>query len=368
LQIRILLLSILISFPILIFSQNKGIIDSTSTTKGFGLRINTGTIIPHEKPLRPLKKGLVKAFELSYSFHKVDNRVWRNYYNYPEVGFSYMFMDFGYKEVLGYSHSIFPYITFPLTKHDKTLNLNIRVALGLSYITELYDSISNPKNIAISSPLNLYASLGLNLSYKLSSKISADIEINGSHFSNGSIKKPNYGLNILTSSFGLNYYLNQDSRAGRTHADYEIDKSRWFVTFCGGIKETKDPGGSKYGVGSLSIEFSKSFRTLLRYGASLDYMYDGSTFVHFREDSVQYQSRLKASKLGVAFMGEMSLNRLSAFGNMGVYLYNHDKQISTIYQKIGLRYRLTKSVYTQIALKTHLNVADYIEFGVGFKL
>lgn len=97
-------------------------------------------------------------------------------------------------------------------------------------------------------------------------------------------------------------------------------------------------------------------------------MYDGSTIVHFRENAVSYQSRRKASKAGLTVMGEMVLYRLSALGELGVYLYNHDKQNKAIYQRIGLRYRLSKSLYSQISLKTHLNVADYLEFGFSYKI
>lgn len=365
---RISLLSILITFTSLIYSQDKFHIDTTSNISRIGLRFYAGTIVPHDNALKPLKKGLIKSFELSYSIIKNDNKVWRSYYNFPEVGFSFMLMDLGYKDVLGYSHSVFPFIVFPITKHDKPLRVNLRVAIGLSYITKMYDSISNPKNVGISTPINMYASLGLTINYTLSSHVSVNAGINGSHFSNGSIKKPNYGLNILTGSIGVNYILNQNSRNPRTHTDLEINKSRWLAIFSGGIKETNDPGGSKYGIGSLSMEYSKSFKSLLRYGATFDYMYDASTLNHFEDKNIPYQSKLKASKIGLTLMGEMTLYRLSAFGNLGVYIYNHDKQNKSVYQRIGIRYRLSDSFYSQIALKTHLNVADYIEFGIGFKV
>ncbi len=367
-QIRIFLSSLLISFTFLTYSQDKVHIDTSSTTTRIGLRIITGTLLPHEKPLRSLKKGVIKAFELSYTLNRTENKKWYSYYNYPEVGIAYMFMDLGYKDVLGSSHSIYPYIVFPFTKHDTPISLSLRVALGLSYITKSYDSISNPKNIAVSSPISMYASLGLNLNYRLSRKVSTNVGVNASHFSNGAIKVPNYGLNILTGSFGLSYIFNQNSSVSKSISNLEIDKSRWLAILCSGIKETKNPDGSKYGIGLLSIEYSKPFKTLLRYGATFDFMYDGSTLVHFKEDSIPYHSKLKTSKIGFTLMGEMTLYRLSAFGNLGVYLYNHDKQINSIYQRIGIRYRLTKSFYTQIALKTNLNVADYIEFGILISL
>lgn len=368
LNIRISLLSLLVSFTFLTYSQDKVHFDTASITNRLGVGIINGTIVPHENALKPLVNHAVRAFELSYSIIKIDRNTWHSYYNYPEVGISYMLMDFGYKNVLGQSHSFYPYAIFPITKHDKRLNLSLKVALGLSYINKIYDSISNPANIAISAPINMYASLSVIVNYRLSSKISANIGINAFHFSNGSIKKPNYGLNILTGSLGINYNLNHSSINQYSHTEQVIDSPRWLVILAGGVKETKAPGGLKYGVGSISFEYSRSSGMFLRYGTTLDYMYDGSTLAHFREDSVRYKYRIKASKIGLALLGEMSLYRLSAFGNLGFYLYNHDKQVSFIYQRVGLRYRLAKSMYVQGSLKTHLNVADYLEFGAIYRL
>ncbi len=277
-------------------------------------------------------------------------------------------MDLGYTKVLGYAHCIYPYISFPLTKYNKPISLNLKTALGLSYATKVYDSISNPLNVAISSHINMYASLGLEVAFKVSNRLNASMGIFGSHLSNGAIKKPNYGINMLTGSIGINYKLTSNPKINKKENDFITDNSRFLIVIGGGIKEANKPGGSKYGVGSLSVEYSKSFKTYFRYGTSLDYMYDGSTIKHFRDDYVKYNSKLKASKVGVTIMSEVALNRLSAFANLGSYLYNHDKQNDALYQRIGLRYRSCKSIYSQIALKTHLNVADYIEFGVMVSL
>ena len=162
---RILLLSLFCSLTFLTYSQENVYFDTTYVANHFSFKLYTGTIVPHEKPLKPLKKGIIKAFELSYSIITSDGRTWHQYYNNPEVGISYMFMDLGYRKVLGYSHSIFPYIIFPFTKQDKPFSINLRVASGISYISKTYDSLTNPKNIAISSHINYYASFGFNLNY-----------------------------------------------------------------------------------------------------------------------------------------------------------------------------------------------------------
>lgn len=365
---RLVYISLFLLFPFLSYSQEISNVDSTQSIKHFSFKSYFGSVIPHEKPLNPLKKGLIKAFEVSYSIRNINSEPWRNYYNHPEIGLSYLFMDLGYPNVLGYSHCFYPYISFPLTKYDNPISLNLKTALGLSYTTKVYDSISNLLNIAISSHINLYASIGLEVGFKISNRFNASIGLFGSHLSNGAIKKPNYGINILTGNIGISYKLTSKTKINKKTANYGSDNSMCLLVVGGGIKEANKPGGSKYGVGSLSVEYSKPYKTYFRFGSSLDYMYDCSTIKHFRYDSVKYNSKLKASKVGVTIMSEMALNRLSAFANLGIYLYNHDKQNDIIYQRIGLRYRVGKSLFSQISLKTHMNVADYIEFAIAFKL
>jgi len=365
---RLVYILLFLLFPILNYSQEINNIDSTQSINHFSFNSYFGSVIPHEKPLNPLKKGLIKAFEVNYSFKNINSEPWNKHYNNPEIGVSYLFIDLGYSKVLGYAHCFYPYISFPLAKYNKPISLNLKTALGLSYASKVYDSISNPLNVAISSHINLYASLGLEVGFKLSNKLNASIGIFGSHLSNGAIKKPNYGLNILTGSFGISYNLSRKTIINNKSTNNGFDNSRWFLIAGGGIKEANKPGGSKYGVGSLSLEYSMPYKTFFRFGSSLDYMYDASTIKHFRDDLEKYNSKLKASKVGVTIMSEMALNRLSAFANLGIYLYNHDKQNDALYQRIGLRYRFCKSLYSQIALKTHMNVADYIEFAIVFKL
>jgi hypothetical protein len=345
-------------------SYSQSVIDTTISGRGIGITIYAGTLVPHHELLKPLRRGLISSVELSYRFNQNQNKKWNSYYSFPEVGISYMFMDLGYENVLGYSHSLYPYINFDVTKKNKPIWISLRFASGASYITNVYDSVSNKQNIAISSHLNLFIQIGAKINFKLGNCAEGNIGLSGMHFSNGSFKKPNYGLNIANVSFDVNYPIGKSKNQQKDTQPFKPIDNRWSIVMTGAIKEVRGPGGPKYGVGSLSVEYSKAVKQLLRLGTSLDYMYDGSTFVYFREDLIPFDSKLKASKLGLTLMGEMALDRLSAFANFGVYLYNHNKRIDPVYQRIGLRYRFNKFLYTQIALKTHLNVADYLEFGI----
>jgi hypothetical protein len=63
------------------------------------------------------------------------------------------------------------------------------------------------------------------------------------------------------------------------------------------------------------------------------------------------------------------MNHLSLSLQIGDYLYNKLRVANKekLYQRISLRYRFSNRLWIYAGLKTHWNVADYIEFGVAFK-
>ncbi len=358
---------LLITISVAQSQVRRGINNNYFVQKNIGLFYHTGSLLPHDKKLDSLKKGLISAFEIDLCLGTNGRKYWQNYYHYPSYGFSYMYTDFNYQNVLGTALSISPYLKFNLVNTYGFL-IRFKVSPGIALLDKKYDSLQNKQNIAISTHLNIFINLGIQANIRLANRLFFTFGVNALHYSNGSYKKPNYGLNFLTLNTGINLNLNVYQKIPPYFKYQKKEKDRWLVTVAGAIKETGDPGGPKYEVFSLSTEYNMPFKKLMRYGGSFDIMYDNSTLVHFKKDSVSYTYNAEATKIGAAFQGEILLDRLSAFGGIGIYIYNRDKQVRTLYQRIGLRYRVTNFFYAHIALKTHLNFADYLELGVSYNL
>jgi len=148
-------------------------------------------------------------------------------------------------------------------------------------------------------------------------------------------------------------------------------KNRLLLTFSGFYKEALDYGGPKYNVASGSIEYSYPlWSSLFRVGASLDYMCDQSHGAILERNNVAYKSDWELAKLGVAANAEIILDRLSLILHFGGYYHNLSRDIRNqwVYQRVGLRYQLTPSLWAHLALKTHWNLADYIELGLAVKV
>jgi hypothetical protein len=53
--------------------------------------------------------------------------------------------------------------------------------------------------------------------------------------------------------------------------------------------------------------------------------------------------------------------------NLGTYLHAKYTEDGKIYQRIALRYIISKNIFTNISLKTSKGVADFVEWGIGYQ-
>ena len=146
------------------------------------------------------------AFELNlqkqtYGKHKSERS-----YDYPLVGFSFFYSGLGGFDAIGSSFALYPFINFPLWRKNDFF-LGFRFGLGVGYLTKKFDRIDNYKNLAIGSNLNAAVNIMFDLRYRLSNRFILSGGISLQHFSNGSLKLPNYGLNIPLINLGLVYRL-----------------------------------------------------------------------------------------------------------------------------------------------------------------
>lgn len=351
-----------------LFSQSRRVINKNyKLDTDIGFEYYTGPLLPHHKSLEPLRNGLINAFEVNYKRSTQGNKYWHRYYDNPTIGYALLFANFNENKVLGSAISASSFLRFNLID-SKWQTTQFKVSSGLAYITKVYDSTKNRENIAISSHFNLAINIGISSKINLTRKTYISLGLCALHYSNGSIKKPNYGLNFILGNFSYNHSFGSYKKGPKPEPNKNTkENATYSIIFVGGIKEAGDPGGPKYFVQSLSFSYLKTYQNLLHYGVGFDVMHDASAFVHIRQDSLPRYSMINEFKIGIPIQGEMSLDKFSFFGDFGVYLYNKDPHVGLLYQRIGVKYSIFSFLKLQLALKTHLNVADYIEFGLTYK-
>lgn len=328
----------------------------------------TGKIVPHSDTLKPLTSGWANGLRFTL-YQKVDgSKVWHHFHNMPYIGFSFIYLDLGNNRVLGSAWGIQPNIAYPIFK-SSNFSVKINIGLGLAYITKKYSPAGNPTNVAISTAINYWATANLISAYKTSERFNITTGIETNHFSNGAIKKPNYGLNMVGLSFGFTYIIGGKEVCNIKPQPSRIEQKPHLELYMGsGIKETGPAGGSRYYPLSLAFEYLMPNSELFSLVSGIDIMYDPSSRYHIELRGKHYSPINDDFQVGLKAGLLIPFDRLSFYGQLGAYLYNPNPRLPLFYQKLGIRYMITNKTQLQMELKTHLNNADHVGVGYIFTL
>lgn len=377
----------------------------------------TGGILKHSKHLENIVKEPTQGAELSVEFPSLMiDKDWPKYYKFPKIGISAAYIDLGNPQMLGKLLAIYPYLNFPV--HEvKNIKISLKAGAGTSYLTKTFDDayVTDPEtgkilldysNAAIGSHFNVYFALGANIELKINNKLSFIGELNSNHASNGSIYQPNSGLNIFHASAGFIYspnlfFMNDDLFC----CTKDMPRKMSFETILsGGVKELYFRDNVKYTIGSFRISAHKQVSNTLRLGLGLDYFYDeafsavNASYIdeeietQYRRTLIradEFQNRFRA---GLSIQPEFVIDKLIFGFHLGLYLfnpiknlepyqdanlkdlnkpliypYNINKEDGWFYSRASLKYYLNNHYFLSIGLKTHLQKAEFIEWGLGYK-
>ncbi|HHZ65173.1 MAG TPA: acyloxyacyl hydrolase [Flavobacteriales bacterium] len=373
LKIKFLVVAVA-GFGALIASGNSVAQDSLEAkafTDGIsvGIHGHYGFILVHRDNMSHLVKGHIPAFELT--LEKQTSGLLDNHgvYNFPSVGVSLWHSDLGNKEQLGSGSAIFGFVNFPLVRSGRFL-LRYKLGSGVGLISKPFDREYNHKNTAIGSQLNMFLLIQLNAKIQLSDKLGITAGVTFSHYSNGSYKVPNLGINVPTISVGVIYDFGDYQLSAFDKEKKEYDKELDFnVQVGGGAREINPIGGAQYGVFYTTLEGTRRMDRRRKLGVGADVFFDASTMVLYNRnsDNVPSSNQAEFIRYGIHISHELVIGRMSAITQMGVYLYSKYKNDGPLYHRFGYRYQISEHVYADITVKTHWAVAQYVSFGIGYK-
>ena len=331
-----------------------------------------GKMHNHSSYITPMieRSAVGGEFFLSKQTHGAHH--WNSFFNYPEYGVSYTFLDVGSPTFVGNVHCLFPYLKFHFFNNHSRANIHLRMGLGLGYSEKIYrhERINDWWNFATSTHLNAALSGQLQASYRAGSNWNFLAGAGITHLSNGAYKIPNMGMNIfslfsgMAYSFGKERFIVSGDKTDGKNKNWDCS-----VIFLAGVKERYPIGGSKYFAGDFNVEVTKKHLRYTRFGLSLDATHDTSEY----DDGADFQSlstaeKLRATKIGVSggyvwLFGDLSLDLY-----LGTYLHDESGRSEKIYQRTSLRYPLSNRVKMLITLRNHKGRADYIGLGFGVSL
>jgi hypothetical protein len=344
--------------------------DSTRKGSWLTLDLHYGFIMPlYTSSMNILIQGHVPAFELDYMNKPACKNNWLSAYHCPETGIAFFSAYMNNPAQLGMMYGAYPFINFHLKRGFKE-GLYFRFGIGLGYMPVIFNRLTNHKNDVIGSHIDAMFNFRFNYHFYLSDKIRLETGLGLTHCSNGAFKTPNLGINLITANTGLSYYLTSPKYCPiKTFIDTTKTKKIENVLFAtAGLSEIEPPGGRQYPDFTLSYIGFRKLNCKGKLGLGLDIFYNEANIARMNSDTAVFKNNINNTQIGLKAAYEITLDKLSLPLEMGAYLYTRYLENGYIYNRIGLRYYAGKHIIANLTLLTHFAKADFIEWGIGYKL
>ena len=333
-------------------------------------KFNYGISLPHHPYMNYVINQKIMLGELTYSIKTDGSNMWHRIWRCPEYGGGFLYGSLGNKKLFGHAISVYGFIGVPIVETNFFI-LKYRIASGLAYLTERYNSRENNMNIVIGSHFNAHVQLSLLADVKLGNiplYFTGGIAFN--HYSSGAIKMPNLGINQISVVVGLKYlYSPYSYNTIKGRIPYIYNKE-WEISafYAAGIKQTA-AYSKYYFINALNADFGLRLTHKRTLGFGTRIIFDPS-LRFLLENKEKYENASQMLRVGLHVFQEVYfLKDFSCLMQIGAYAYNrYSTGIgSWIYANIGLRYTFNNNMFVNIILKTQSFAADCIEFGVGYR-
>lgn len=369
-MVRYLLIFMFISLltPYRVISQEP---DSGSKKYPFviGLQSHYGSILIHSQAVRQIQNSYPLGLEIDISWHKNKEQQWNNCHCYPRIGLAINYFYYDNPEVLGNGIAAVYYVE-PFFRAHKKLSFSVRAGMGITYLTNPYDEVTNPTNQSYSTPVNAFQTLNLALNYKLNKKVNLNLSANYNHLSNGGVKVPNKGINFPSAGLGFDYIFNPQpflKRTKKTFKDTGERKQRLGVDVLGFLKSYRSGEATTHLIWGGSVNYSYQIGKISALTTGAELIINGVVREELRRKGIQSKS---PARVGLLLGHEFLMGRYRFSTQMGIYAYRpyRDNNHDLLYQRYKLTYTFSNGLYIGGSLKAHRHVADYMDFRLGYSL
>lgn len=349
-----------------------------------------GKVLPTNKFVRGVNTNAdaiddVQAFSIQATYQTNGKHLWERLYNFPRWGGGVYVGDFFNRQEIGYPIALYGFFSAPFHRWGKS-SLNYELAFGFTFNWEAYNASDNRYNIAIGAGETVYIDLGMNYEYDFTGRLSADLGFSVTHFSNGALKKPDFGFNTLAPRLRLRYDLQQDTPSfdRQKMPDYDPRFEYNFSAFAGtkqvffdtaNVSLKKRYSGVYFPIVGISTVANYQISHKSKLGIGTSFVYNGTVNAQLDvqngevdEVEVPFGNHLAVS---VYPSYELVVNRLSLVLQHGFYVLR--KKIpgkpARVYYRIGLKYHFSEPFFAGINLRANsLKQSDFIEWTVGYRL
>ncbi len=334
----------------------------------FGGAVHRGYVMAHDSEMTNLSRDPFPFFHFTLTGQTQGHRQWHHTYNFPSLGFDFIFGDLGYPEVLGRSFAFLPHIRLNLFQSE-IVNLRLQHGLGLAYLTRTYDSNSNEENIAIGTAMNLALNMSFEAEWQLAGSLHLVTGFSLSHYSNGKVETPNKGLNIPSVKLGMFYSFQDPPTFMESPVHMSPDRVRELVVIgSAGFTSSYPPGLEKSARYAITSTYHFPIREKHRLGIGYDFFY---SYPEKRMPTENHDLSNDSPFVnhGIHLSFQQDFSRMAFIIHSGFYLWDPDDYRRYVYyHRAGFRYNLIGNLLLNLTLKTHLFRAEFIEWGVGYRI
>ncbi|UJP64299.1 acyloxyacyl hydrolase [Mongoliitalea daihaiensis] len=311
-----------------------------------------------------------KAVDVRLGFKRTEPTLYNHLYRNPTFGVGFYSATFK-SEFLGQPHALYAFVDIPFKKRyfNEQLSFSYFTSVGIGFNFRPFDEEENPLNQFIGSYENIYSHFGFTSSYRINAGLFLDASIGLKHFSNGSLRKPNTGLNFIPFTIGLRSVLNERYHIATYKKPIPIfeDVPQWnFLVSAGGKNYTTGEGQyPKLAVGIQRV-WQRDYK--FRFGVGADMFYSGAAASRLNRSPVSFSDR---ASVGVIGIWEWVLTpQLYVPIGIGAYLHRntHNEEVTWYYSRVGIRYRLTNGISAGLSIKAHALKADFFEWTVAYSI
>ena len=312
-------------------------------------------------------------------------------FRYPKYGFGYyrgnlnhIILDPDKQTGFGKPHALYAFFASPIVREER-FRFYYDISLGLSYKFDTYDPVQRPYNILVGANKNVYFTLQFSTEFILHERSALGVGVSYQHFSNGSLKKPNNGIDLL--SVNLSYQTNLFENHEKSYQRFPIESYQpvweWQFSLANGLRmldtdfDPNEPqNGKRWHCSSISTAVVRQISHHRKIGLGFDYFYYnwGEYVIEYRAKTQGFEATTQKRdnmSLGTYVAHEAGYKNVWLLTHFGVYVTDHtgdNPQNPRIYERLGIKYCITPRLSLGVSIKAHLFIADYIEWTMGYSI
>ena len=307
------------------------------------------------------------------------SREWHHLYGLPSYGFGFSMTSLGDRADTGRPLDAYAFFSWPFVRLSERVQVTTDIGMGVSWNWKEFNQETGSSRTVLGTNVNATIDWGFYLRHLTTRRMSVYAGIDFTHRSNGGMRQPNGGINMIGPSVALRYNLAPEPAV--SIREVPPFQPAWEFLAGGAVGrknviELREPAIRRdYGTLEGGVGLQRHFYRYGKAAIGADVAYDGARGARIdivNGDQVPWRpSAGQRLSLGVYGGYEHVINRFGALVQAGYDVARgfDEPTRPRFYMRYGWRYYLGQRFWGLFAIRSiQGRKADFLEFGAGYKL